>query len=125
MEKSDFRVLIVDDEEDILETLKLSLELEGYQISTARSGNEGLGKVLSEDYNFILSDVRMSDGDGLFFLEKVREMNSRVPPFLLFSGFSEIDKETAIEKGAINLLDKPLDFDLIQHYIEETYLKLK
>ncbi len=124
MEKSNFNILIVDDEEGIVDSLRMNFELEDYNVLVAHSGQEGVQIFLNNKVDFIISDVRMKNGDGIFFLEEVRKTHPELPPFVLFSGFTELSKDEAIKKGALDLLSKPLDLSKIESYVEKHFSSL-
>jgi len=116
---SKIKVLVVDDEEDLLEVSALNIEIEGHEVFTASSGNNALKFLDTTDVDLVISDIRMADGDGVYLLEEIQKRESNIPVILLVTGFSELSREEALKKGARDLLDKPTDFDLINKIIEE------
>lgn len=114
-----FKLLIVDDEIDIRETLKDYYEQDNYHVLIASSGNEALKILENEDIDFVLSDIRMPDGDGIYLLSEIKKNRINSPTVLLMSGFSELKREDAISKGAIDLLSKPLDFSIVDGYMKQ------
>ena len=115
----DFKLLIVDDEEPIRNVLKEHFELDDYQVFTAESGNKALELISNVDIDFIISDIRMPDGDGEMLLRKVRERDNDVPLVLLVSGFSELSREKALELGALDYLAKPFDLKVVEKLISD------
>ena len=113
------KILLVDDEMDILEVTGLYLEMEGHHISKASGGNQALSILKAQNFNFdlVISDVRMPEGDGIFLLEEIKKNNTEKPPVLLVSGFLEISKEECLEKGALDLLGKPFEMAAIKKII--------
>lgn len=111
--KTKATVLIVDDEESILETLSSILEDEGYEVSTASSGEDALthfGKISPE---VVLLDVWMSGIDGIETLKKIKEI-SKETPVIMISGHSTIDTAVhAIKLGAYDFLEKPLSLEKV------------
>ncbi len=108
------RILIVDDEPNILKSLSRALSLEGYEIDTAESGETALEKAGKQDYDLIMLDVRMPA--GISGIEVLRHVKQRSPEQLLvmMSGHSTI--ETAVEAtrlGAHDFLEKPLSTEKI------------
>ena len=67
------RVLIIDDEENMLHVLKTILSKECYEIELARDGREGLIKVVSSKFDMVLCDLRMPEMDGMAFLDGLNE----------------------------------------------------
>lgn len=106
---SDFRVLIVDDEPDLLEMLAYDLESAGYKIETASGGNQALVKFKNNSYDLVITDIRMPDGDGLSLLKNVKAINADIP-VLCITGFSDSSNQSIMNMGAFAVLEKPFDF---------------
>jgi DNA-binding NtrC family response regulator len=105
------KVLIIDDEKAIRNTLKEILEYEGYHVDEAADGQSGLDKIESEEYAVVLCDIKMPKMDGIEVLTKVKQMEDDVP-FIMISGHATID--TAVEatkKGAFDFISKPPDLN--------------
>ncbi len=113
----DFKLLIVDDEEPIRNVLKEHFELDDFQVFTAESGNKALEVLSKETIDFVISDVRMPDGDGEMLLREIKELNNDIPLILLVSGFSELSREDAIELGALDYLTKPFNLEQVEKII--------
>ena len=110
------KILVIDDERAIRNTLKEVLEFEGYSVDIAENGKVGLGKSLSETYHLIYSDVKMPEMDGIEFLEaylsKAQEADFIPAPIVLISGHADIDTAVAaIKKGAFDFIVKPIDLN--------------
>jgi len=106
-----YRVLVVDDETGIREAIRMTLEYEGYRVEEARSGDEGLDKVLKTPYDAILLDIKMPVRDGMEILEELKQRKIMVP-VVMVSGHGDIS--TAVEctkRGAFDFLEKPLNRD--------------
>ncbi len=107
------KILIVDDEKAILNTLQEILEFEGYTIKTAGGGKEGLEMLQNEAFNVCLCDIKMGDLDGLQVLTKSQELGIDTT-FIMLSAHGTID--TAVEAtklGAFDFLEKPPDLNRI------------
>jgi DNA-binding NtrC family response regulator len=105
------KILIIDDEKAIRNTLKEILEYEGYLVDEAADGQIGLEKIENEQYEAVLCDIKMPKMDGLELLTKARELDDDVP-FIMISGNATID--TAVEatkKGAFDFISKPPDLN--------------
>lgn len=114
------KILIVDDEAQILELIKLYLEMEGHTVLYTDGGHEAFKLVeANKDIDLVLSDVRMAKGDGVELLEKVKELNPRLPQIILMTGFAKINKNEAKDLGALDLMEKPLDFELLESHISK------
>ena len=88
------RILVVDDDEDVRDALKMTLEYEGYECLFARSGREGLDLIGAESLDLVLLDVKMPGMDGLEVLRRMRERGDAVP-VIVISGHGTIS--TAVE----------------------------
>jgi two-component system, NtrC family, nitrogen regulation response regulator NtrX len=102
-------ILIIDDEEDIRKSLRMILEYEGYQCSTAAAGQEGLDLARKEDPDVILLDIKMPQMDGLEVLSRLKDRGDRAE-VVMISGHGTVS--TAVEatkKGAFDFLEKPLE----------------
>ena len=107
------KILIVDDEKAIRNTLKEILEFEGHEISLAVDGTEGLSMATSDNYDVIFSDIKMPNMDGMELLDKLNEsgVDSSV---IMISGHGSIDSAVeSIRKGAYDFIQKPLDLNRI------------
>ena len=102
------KILIIDDEQSILDSLSLILTYENYEVDTCLEGFTAIKKVKSNNYDLILLDIKMPNMDGLEVLDKIMEINND-NVVIMISGHGNI--ETAVEatkKGAYNFLQKPL-----------------
>jgi DNA-binding NtrC family response regulator len=114
------RVLIVDDEEAIRESLENLLELEGYSTSTAESGGEGINAINNEVFDLVLLDLMLPDRSGLEVVEEVRRTNAEVPILMLTAYGSLENAVKAIRLGANDFLTKPWNNDKLLLEIEQT-----
>jgi len=103
---SQARLLIIDDEVQILRLLRHSLEAEGYEVHEARDGLAGLGKMTSLQPDAIILDLSLPDLDGLQVLGRLREW-SKVPVLVLSVRDEENDITSALDAGADDYLTKP------------------
>ena len=114
---SRLRILIVDDEPDLLAALVRSVKAAGYDVSTARDGESAITEVARQAPDLILSDVIMPGVNGFQATRKLKEneASAGIPVILMSGKVGPADKFWAAEVGAIALLKKPLDTrDLIQ-----------
>src|SRR5215831_15409994 len=101
-------LLLIDDEPNILSTLRRALEIEGYAVEVAGSGRIGLEKLGSRDFDLVMLDVMMPELDGLQTLKLLREKDPDLP-VVMMSGHATI--ETAVQAtklGASDFIEKPL-----------------
>lgn len=105
------RILVIDDERSIRNTLKDILEYEKYQVDLAENGPAGLEKVKGGDYDVVLCDIKMPGMDGIEVLEKLGEQGFE-SPVVMISGHGNIDTAVeSIKKGAFDFIEKPLDLN--------------
>ncbi len=86
------KILVVDDEPDTVDLIKLVLETEGFEVITAFSGKECLGKLTLEEPDAILLDIMMPEMDGWEVFRKIREKHKKVPVAILTVKNQDIDK---------------------------------
>jgi two-component system nitrogen regulation response regulator NtrX len=101
------RILVIDDESAIRDSLRMTLEYEGYEFIGAATGQEGLALVERDNPDLVLLDVKMPGMDGLEVLDRLRNMNEALP-VVVVSGHGTIS--TAVEatkKGAFDFIEKP------------------
>ncbi len=117
-------ILVVDDDIDIREAICGYLKLEGYETIEASNGKEALQIVKDKKIEFVVSDIRMPDGGGLFLVDELRKIDRIIPYVILVTGQADITREEAIKRGALDLLKKPLEMDRIVgliKFIENSY----
>jgi CheY-like chemotaxis protein len=111
MTTSSKKVLLVDDEPFILNVMKSYLDPAVYEIDTAGCGNEALELIKAKDYDCIVTDVRMPNGNGHELLSAVREIKKLGPPIMFATGFSDIPPEELMFRGADSFILKPFNSD--------------
>lgn len=104
-------VLVVDDEADLREILRMDLEDHGFQVAEAHSGNSAIAYCEKNHVDLVLSDMRMSDGSGIDLIKGLRARHFEKPVVLFISGFSDAPPEEIYELGAGGILAKPWDVD--------------
>ena len=107
------RILIVDDEKNILTTLGRAISIEGYEVQTALTGQDGLDKVTSFQPDVVLLDLKLPDLSGLDVLTKIRELPNP-PAVVMISAHGTINSAVeATRRGAVDFLEKPVDIDRV------------
>src|SRR3989344_1513956 len=97
MGKEKIKVLLIEDEKEVLELYKLKLTLDDYDVITATSGKEGLEKAFKENPDLIYLDIKMPEMDGFEVLQRLRsEEATKTAPVVILSNF---DEQEMIEKG--------------------------
>jgi len=104
-------ILLVEDEENLQEALKLNLELEGYEITGAYDGAEALQAVQKEYFNLIILDVMLPEIDGITVCETIRLSNPDIPILILSAKNSSADRVLGLKKGADDYLTKPFNLE--------------
>jgi len=105
------KILVIDDERAIRNTLKEVLEYEKHEVDIAEDGPSGLEMFASNTYDVVLCDIKMPKMDGIEVLNKISESSSHAP-VIMISGHGNIDTAVeAIKKGAYDVLEKPLDLN--------------
>jgi two-component system, NtrC family, nitrogen regulation response regulator NtrX len=105
------KILVIDDERAIRNTLKEVLEYEKHEVDLAEDGPSGLEMFNANSYDIVLCDIKMAKMDGIEVLQKIYETSSDVP-VVMISGHGNIDTAVeAIKKGAYDFLEKPLDLN--------------
>ncbi|HOC25360.1 MAG TPA: sigma-54 dependent transcriptional regulator [bacterium] len=101
------RILLVDDETDTLQALKLGLEDEGYDILTSPSRNEALTITKNEALDIVITDLKLKDGSGLDLLGYLQEVHPQVPVIIMTAYGSIESTKVALRSGAYDYLAKP------------------
>lgn len=105
------RILVIDDERSIRNTLKDVLEYEKYEVDLAEEGGAGIELFSQQQYDAVLCDIKMAKMDGIEVLLKLQEISADVP-VIMISGHGNIDTAVdSIKKGAFDFLEKPLDLN--------------
>ncbi len=105
------RILVIDDERSIRNTLKDILEYEKYEVDLAEDGTKGIEKIRSAEYDIVLCDIKMPGLDGIEVLERLVVLAPDTP-VVMISGHGNIDTAVdSIKKGAFDYIEKPLDLN--------------
>ena len=104
-------ILIVDDESGILDTLRILLRKEGFEVTTAQGGKAGLEQIRSGNHDIVLTDVRMPQVSGLDILQAAKEQDSMTPVLLMTAQASLQTAVAAVNAGAFYYIQKPFSND--------------
>ncbi|MCC7222643.1 MAG: response regulator transcription factor [Chitinophagales bacterium] len=123
-----FRILLVEDEENLQEALKMNLELEGYEVITASTGPEALKLYKEQRFNLFILDIMLPEMDGLHVCEQIRLTDVTTPILFLTAKDSTQDKIQGLKKGADDYITKPFHLEefllrvrvLLRHSIKGT-----
>jgi two-component system OmpR family response regulator len=107
------RLLIVDDEENLLASLKRGLAAEGFAVDTATTGTEGLELARRTPYDCIILDIMLPGVNGFKFTQILREERNWTPILMLTAKDGEYDEAEALDTGADDFLTKPFSFTVL------------
>lgn len=127
MKKRDIKILLVDDEPDILEIVGYNLSSQGYQISTAENGVEGVKKAKKEKPHLIILDVMMPEMDGIEACEQIRkipELSDTIITFLTARG-EDYSQMAGFEAGADDYITKPIKPKVLVSKVKALLRRLK
>jgi two-component system alkaline phosphatase synthesis response regulator PhoP len=105
------RILLVEDEQSLSETIKLNLELEGYVVQTAKDGKTALKVFKGERFNLVILDVMLPEMDGFTVCEAIRLENPQIPVLFLTAKNSSADRVMGLKIGADDYLTKPFNLE--------------
>ncbi len=111
-------ILLVEDEENLHDALRLNLELENYQVSSAFDGSQALKAINDEYFDLVILDVMLPGIDGITVAETIRVQQNPVPILILSARNSSADRVLGLKKGADDYLNKPFN-------LEELLLRVK
>jgi len=123
----EIKILIVDDEEDILEVLRYNLEKEGFSVKTAGDGNSAIKKAINFEPNLILLDIMMPGMDGIEVCQKLRVMPQFKDTIIAFltarnESFTQI---TALDSGGDDFINKPIKPNVLKSRISALLRRVK
>lgn len=118
------RILVVDDEPLIADSLSYSLKREGFEVLVAHDGQSALRMVRSEPIDLILLDVMLPKVDGREVCRRLRESGITIPIIMLTARDSELDRVTGLEIGADDYVVKPFSFAELLARIRATFRRL-
>lgn len=109
MSSEKIRLLIVDDEVDLSQSIATYFEIFGYECLIADSGQAAIDRLAKETVQLVLTDVRMPKVSGIQLLDTIKARNVNTPKVLVISGFADISNEELYHKGADGFFCKPFD----------------
>ncbi|HEX6335280.1 MAG TPA: response regulator transcription factor [Flavisolibacter sp.] len=118
-------VLLVEDEENLHESLKMNLELEGYQVTSAYDGIQATKAVQNEYFDLIIMDIMIPEIDGLSVTQNIRLTNTEVPILILSAKDTVADRVQGLKKGADDYLTKPFNLEELLLRIQKLISKNK
>ncbi|MEO6315443.1 MAG: response regulator transcription factor [Chitinophagaceae bacterium] len=111
MSNNETVILLVEDEENLHEALKLNLELEGYQVVSAMDGMQALKALQNQYFDLMILDIMLPEMDGIEVLESIRIQNNALPVLILSAKNTSADRVMGLKKGADDYLTKPFNLE--------------
>ncbi|HEY4875399.1 MAG TPA: response regulator transcription factor [Puia sp.] len=109
--KKKLSILLVEDEENLHEALKLNLQMEGYEVSSAYDGVKALNMIQQEYFDLIILDVMLPGADGISITETMRLQNIDSPVLMLSAKNTSTDRVMGLKKGADDYMTKPFNLE--------------
>lgn len=120
MDATPERLLVVDDEANMVALLRRILEKEGYQVEGAASGEEALTRVETTWFDLVITDLRMAHLNGLELLRRAKAVRPSLP-FILLTAFGSVESAVAaMKEGAVDYLTKPVENNQLKHVVKRT-----
>lgn len=107
------RILVIDDEPDICETLETVLSLAGYAVSTAGSGAAAIEQAKGEPFDLVITDLRMPGLSGVDTVAALKQLNPSIAAIVVSGYASEEVALRCSAEGAAQIVDKPFDLDVL------------
>ena len=118
-----YSILLVEDEDNLHDALKLNLELEGYEVSGVFDGASALKIVQQEYFDLIILDVMLPEIDGISVCETIRLNNKEIPILILSAKSSSADRVLGLKKGADDYLTKPFNLEELLLRVQKLLVK--
>jgi len=117
-DKKRAKILVVDDDEELTNTLADYLAKQGYSVTKAYDGREALARLREVDFHMVVTDLKMPEIDGIELLQMVKEINPKVA-VVVITGYGTVESAVqAIKLGAYDFIQKPLRLNELQVVIE-------
>ncbi|MBI4791508.1 MAG: sigma-54-dependent Fis family transcriptional regulator, partial [Deltaproteobacteria bacterium] len=107
------KILLVDDDTDLLSLFTIRLQSNGFDVETAESGEEALARISLINPNLLITDLRMGEMDGMALFEAVHQINSSLPVIVITAHGSIPDAVEATKQGVFSFLTKPVDSQIL------------
>jgi two-component system alkaline phosphatase synthesis response regulator PhoP len=109
--EQNLRILLVEDEEHLAETISFNLEMEGYDVKAVNNGSQAVRTFKGEKFNLVILDVMLPEMDGFAVCEAIRLHDSHVPVLFLSAKNTSEDKITGLKRGADDYMTKPFNLE--------------
>src|SRR3990167_7516358 len=119
------KIAIIDDDESICKTLELHLKRNGYDVSVAHTGSEGIRSIKEKEPQIIILDIRLPDTDGIEVLRQVKSIDKN-KYVIMITAFQDMDTTIkAMQEGAFEYIHKPISIDELDRAIDNAVRSLK
>lgn len=118
-----YRILIVEDETDLAELIKLNLEAEGYRATIAPHGALAINKLKTESFDLIIMDIMMPNMDGLSAIHHIRLSSNNIPILILSAGDTAQDRINGLKSGADDYMSKPFELEELLLRIQKILMR--
>ena len=123
VEDPEARILCVDDEEVILDSLRKILVLDGYNVDTVETGQEALGLIQVHDYDFVFTDLKMPAMSGTDVAKSVKHLRPDID-VVIITGFASVESAVECMKhGALDYIEKPFTEDELRLFVKRALIK--
>jgi two-component system cell cycle response regulator DivK len=114
------KILYIEDNFDNMTLVKRVLEIEGYEVLQAGTGQEGIAKAFASQPDIVITDINLPDIDGYMVTNKLKQdqLTAHIPVIAMTANVMEKDKETVFEAGCDGYISKPIDVDELPNQIE-------
>lgn len=106
-----YRILLVEDEADLAELIRINLEIEGYKVSVASHGAIAIQRLKSESFDLVIMDIMMPSMDGITATQHIRLTNNDIPIMILSASNSSKDRISGLKAGADDYMSKPFELE--------------
>lgn len=119
------KILIVDDDDEFRKTIVMTLETLGYEVVGCSGGWSAFDMASVKQFDLVISDIRMPEGDGIELLLKLRNIDPEYPPVILMTGFTTESFQELLNKGALSILKKPFQIEELETNIEQVFSSME
>jgi CheY-like chemotaxis protein len=117
------RILCVDDEEVVLDSFRKILVLDGYSVDTVQSGKEALGLVQTHNYDFVFTDLKMPEMDGVEVTKSVKHLRPDID-VIIITGYATVESAVETMKfGAMDYVQKPFTEDELLVFVKKSFIR--
>jgi DNA-binding NtrC family response regulator len=119
------KILVIDDEKRMCDSIKVLLSNIGYEVDTAENGTVGIEKLQTRSFDLVITDLMMPELDGFAVMKHIKE-NCPGTLVIVITGYASVESAVrAIRSGAYDYILKPFDFEIIKISVERAWDKLK